>query len=190
MENSKEDDRGYTQKLMILKVIQKILCEILIGGKTLLTVICFLKSLISGQMFKMILHILKGTSQEMCYINGNGEIKLFTVSANIKEFLGIVEIDNKKCHICSKFKTKFELVTDKLIMSLDGLHIFNLPRQIYQSKLTILANDTVVLDVIFQNYFQESLLEDFICENCSSGRSESTKLTFTISRYLKEPLQF
>ena len=31
------------------------------------------------------------------------------------------------------------------------------------------------------------MLEDVICENCSSGGSESIKLTFTVSRYLKEP---
>ena len=54
-------------------------------------------------------------------------------------------------------------------------------------KCTILENDTAVLDIIFQNYFQESLLEDVICENCSSGSSESIKSTFTVSRYLKEP---
>ena len=57
----------------------------------------------------------------------------------------------------------------------------------YHPKCTILANDTVVLDVIFQNYFQESLLENVICENCSSGSSESIKPTFIVSRHLKEP---
>ena len=75
-------------------------------------------------------------------------------------------------------------------MSLDGLHTSNLPRQIDHPKFTILANDTVVLDVIFQNYFQESLLEDVICENCSSGSSESIKPTLTVSIYLKEPPSF
>ena len=49
-----------------------------------------------------------------------------------------------------------------------------------------MENDTVVLDVIFQNYFQESLLEDVTCENCSLGSSESIKSTFTVLRYLKE----
>ena len=33
--------------------------------------------------------------QEICYINGNGERKLGTVSIYIKEFLSIVEIENK-----------------------------------------------------------------------------------------------
>ena len=70
-------------------------------------------------------------------------------------------------------------------MSLDGLHTFNPPRQIDQPKCTILANETVVLDVIFQNNFQESLLEDVICDFFSSGSSESIKSTFTVSRYLK-----
>ena len=64
-------------------------------------------------------------SQMICYINGNGERKLFIVSSYIKEFLSIVEIVNKKCHRCSKLNTPDELVADKLIMSLDGLHTSN-----------------------------------------------------------------
>ena len=78
--------------------------------------------------------------------------------------MSIVEIENKKYHRCSKSKTTVELVTDKLIMNLDGLHASNFHRQIDHTKCTILENDTVVLDVIFQNYFQESLLEDVTCE--------------------------
>ena len=62
-------------------------------------------------------------------------------------------------------------------MSLDGLHTSNSPRQIDHPKCTILENYTVVLDVIFQNYFQESLLEGVICEIVSSGSSESIKST-------------
>ena len=104
--------------------------------------------------------------------------------------MSIVEIENKECRRCSKLDTPVELVTDKLIMSLDGLLTSNLPREIDHKKCTILANDTVVLDVIFHNYFQESLLEDDICEKISSGSSESIKSTFTVSRYLKEPLSF
>ena len=78
--------------------------------------------------------------------------------------MSIVEIENKKYQIFSKLKTSVELASDKLIMSLDALHTFNPPRQIYHPECTILTNDTVVLDVIFLNYFQESLLEDVICE--------------------------
>ena len=78
--------------------------------------------------------------------------------------MSTVEIENKKCHICSKLKTPAELVTDKLIMYLDGLHNSNSSRKIDHPRFTILANDTVVLDVIFQKYFHESLLEDIICE--------------------------
>ena len=44
-------------------------CEILIGGRTLLTVICFSKSLIPGQMFKIILQSLKGHFTKWCQIN-------------------------------------------------------------------------------------------------------------------------
>ena len=74
-------------------------------------------------------------SQSICYIDRNGEIKLCTVSEYIKEFFRIVEIENKKCHRCCKLMTSVELVTDKLIISLDGLHNFNLPSQIDQYKM-------------------------------------------------------
>ena len=71
-------------------------------------------------------------------------------------------------------------------MSLEGLPTSNSPRQIDNPKCTILTKDTVVLDVILQKYFKDSFLEDVICENCSSGGSESIKSTFTLSRYLKK----
>ena len=77
-----------------------------------------------------------------------------------------------------------------MIMSLERLPTSNSPRKIDHPKCTILANDTVVFDFIFHNYFQESLLEDVICENCSSGSSVSIKSTFTVSIYLKEPPSF
>ena len=92
-------------------------------------------------------------SQEICYINGNGKIKLFTVYAYIKELSSIVGIDNKRYNICYKLKTPVELVTDKLSMYLDGLHTFNPRRQIDYPKCTILEKDTVVLDVIFHTDF-------------------------------------
>ena len=72
-------------------------------------------------------------------------------------------------------------------MSLDGLQTSNLPRKMDHTKCAILANDPIVLDFIFHNYFQEQFLEDVICEMFSSGSSESIKSTFTVSRYLKEP---
>ena len=73
----------------------------------------------------------------------------------------------------SNQKTPIQLVADKLFMSFDGLHTHNSPRKIDHPKCTILAKDTIVLDIIFQNYSQEYLFEDIICENCSSGISES-----------------
>ena len=100
---------------------------------------------------------------------------LCTVSAHKKEFLSIVEIENKTFDRCYKLKTSVESVTNKLFVPLVGLHTSNSPRQIDHPKCTILANDTVVLDVISQNWFQESLLEDVICEIFSSGVSESIK---------------
>ena len=69
-------------------------------------------------------------------------------------------------------------------MYLDGLHYSNLPRHNDHPKCTILENDTIFMDIIFNNYFQESFLEDVICENYSSGRSKSIKSTFTVSIYL------
>ena len=66
--------------------------------------------------------------QERCYINGNSERSICTVSAYIKELLSVVEIENKKCQICSKLKIPVELVTDEPIMSLDELHTSNSPR--------------------------------------------------------------
>ena len=70
-------------------------------------------------------------------------------------------------------------------MSLDGLHTSNLPRRTDHPKSKILAKDTVFLDFTFHNYFQESLLEDIICENGSSGGSDSIISTSTVSIYLK-----
>ena len=84
-------------------------------------------------------------------------------------------------------KTQVELVIDKLIMSLNGLHTSNSPRQIDHPKCTILENEIVVLDVKIKNYFKDSLLEDVICENFPSGSSESIISTFTVPRYFKEP---
>ena len=104
--------------------------------------------------------------------------------------MSIVEIENKKCQICSWLKTTVEVVSDKLTMFLEGLPTSNESRQIYHTKYTSIKKGTVVLDQIFQNYFNDSLLHDVICENCSSLGSDSIKSTFTVSRNIKEPLQF
>ena len=42
------------------------------------------------------------------------------------------------------------------------------------------------MDEIFQNCFNDSLLHDVICDNCSSLGSRSIKSTFTVSRHVKE----
>ena len=72
-------------------------------------------------------------------------------------------------------------------MFLEGLPTSNFSRQIDHPKYTSLKKGTVVLDQILQNYFNDSLLHDVICENCSSHSSESIKSTFTVSRHIKEP---
>ena len=99
----------------------------------------------------------------------------------------MVEIENTKCQKCSKLKTTVEVISDKLIMFVDGLPTSNLSRQIDHTKYTSLTKGTVVLDEMLQNYFNDSLLHDVICENCSSHGSESIKSTFTVSRHIEEP---
>ena len=76
---------------------------------------------------------------------------------------------------------------DKLIMDLEGFPTSNSPRQIDNPKCTILTKDTVVLDVVVQNYFKDSFLDNIICENCSSGGYESTKSPLPVSINLKKP---
>ena len=127
------------------------------------------------------------SNHEICHIDLNGEKTICTVSTYIKEFLSIVEIENKKCQRCSKLKTSVEVITDKLIMFIEGLPTSNSSRQIDHPKYTSLKKGTVVLDDMLLNYFKDSLLHHVICENCSSNGSGSIKLTFTVSRYMKEP---
>ena len=93
----------------------------------LLAVIFFAKSLISGQMFKMILQSFKGCFTKWCQRNPLWAKIYVTLMGMAKEnyFLSIVEIENKKCGGWSKLKTPVELVTNKLIITLDGLHTSN-----------------------------------------------------------------
>ena len=60
-------------------------------------------------------------------------------------------------------------------MILEGLPTSNLPRQIDHPKCTTLTKETFVLDVMLQNYFKDSSLDNVTCENCSSCGSESIK---------------
>ena len=113
-----------------------------------------------------------------------GMVKVNYAPCLLTFILSIIEIKNKKCQICSKGKTPIELFYDKCIMSLDGLHTSDSPRQIDHPKCTISARDTIVLDENVNNYFKESLFENFICEYCSSGSSDSIKKTFTLCRNL------
>ena len=72
-------------------------------------------------------------------------------------------------------KTPVQVNSDKLIMFLEGLPTSNSSRQIDHPKYISLTKGTVVLDEMLQNYFNDSLLHDVICENCSSDGSESIK---------------
>ena len=103
-------------------------------------------------------------NQEICHINLNGERSMCTMSTYIKEFLSIVEIENKICQRCSKLKIPVELISDKLIMTLEGLSTSNSPRTVYHPRCTILTKYAVVLDFILQKYFNDSFLDDLICE--------------------------
>ena len=67
--NSEDDYRGYIQRIIIMQVIQLIFCEMLIGGRKIVNSDIILKSLISGQMFKMILRSLKGYLTKWCQRN-------------------------------------------------------------------------------------------------------------------------
>ena len=109
------------------------------------------------------------------------------MSTYIKDFLNILEIENKKCQKCSKSKTPVEVVSDELIIFLEELPTSNLSRQIDHPKYTSIKKGTFVLDQILQNYFNDSLLHNVICEKISSHVSESIQSTFTVSRYIKEP---
>ena len=40
-------------------------------------------------------------------------------------FIIIIEIEGEMCEVCKKYNTLIKLVTDKLIMSLDGLNSYN-----------------------------------------------------------------
>ena len=83
-------------------------------------------------------------------------------------------------------KPPVEVVCDKLIMVLEGIPTSNGYRPIHHTKYTAIKKGTVVLDEIFQKYFNDSLLHDVLCDNCSSLGSKSIKLTFTVSRLIKE----
>ena len=59
-------------------------------------------------------------------------------------------------------KPPAEVISDKMIMILEGLPTSNLSRQIDHPKCTTLTKDTVVLDVMLQNHFKDSFLDDVI----------------------------
>ena len=72
-------------------------------------------------------------------------------------------------------------------MVLEGIPTNIEYRPIHHPKFTAIKKGTVVLDEIFQKYFDDSLLHDVLCDNCSSLGSKSIKSTFTVSRHIKEP---
>ena len=69
-------------------------------------------------------------------------------------------------------KPSFEVISDKLIMFLEVLLTSHLRRQIDHPKCNTITKDTVVLDLMLQNYFNDLFLDDVICKNGSSGGYE------------------
>ena len=73
-------------------------------------------------------------------------------------------------------------------MVLEGIPTKIEYRPIHHPQFTAIKKGTVVLDEIFQKYFNDSLLHDVLCDNCSSLGSKPIRTTFTVSRHIKEPL--
>ena len=95
MDNSEGDYRSYIQKIMILQFIQQIFCELLIGGRKIVNVDMFFgvtnirtNFQNNSSEFEWLLHKMVSKkhfmSQEICYINVNGERNLCTVSSYTK----------------------------------------------------------------------------------------------------------
>ena len=89
------------------------------------------------------------SNQEICHINLNGKKRVCTVSTYIKEYLSIVEIENKKCQICCRLKTPYEALSDKLTMFLEGLLISNKSRHIDHKKYTSTKKGTLLFWIRF-----------------------------------------
>ena len=98
----------------------------------------------------------------------------------------MIEIENKKCHICYNINTPIKLVPDKLIMSPYGLNIPNSPRKIDNPNYTSFSKKSIKLDNIFQSDFKKTLIEDVICEHCSLFSLEIKEAKFTVWGNLEE----
>ena len=107
LNDSEDEFISHFQKIMILRVIQQIFCEILIGGRTIIYNDSFFESTNimknvqnDSSRFEGSLHEMVSKkpfmNQEISYMNGNGEMKLSTLYAYTKEFLSIIEIEKKK----------------------------------------------------------------------------------------------
>ena len=103
LDDSEYKFRSNYQKVLILKIIQHIFCEILIGGRNNVYTDSFFKvtnirknvqnysSEFDGLIHKMVSKE-PFINQEIIYINGKDELELYTVSDYIKYFLSIREI--------------------------------------------------------------------------------------------------
>ena len=116
IDNSIDDYNVHIQKIMILQVIQHIFCEMLIGGRKIVNnddifLITDIRKNVQedSSEFEALIHEMISlelfSNQEICHIGLNGEKIICTMSTYIKEYLSIVEIENKKCQKFSRSKT-------------------------------------------------------------------------------------
>ena len=68
-------------------------------------------------------------NQEISYNNGNGEMKISTVSAYIKYFIIIIQVEREMCQMCYIWKISIELVSYKRVMSIEWLNSSNSQRK-------------------------------------------------------------
>ena len=108
IDNSIDDYNGHIKKVMIPQVIQQIFCEMLIGGRKIVNsddifLITNIRTNVQedSSEFEAPIHEMISikifSNQEICHIDFNVEKRICTVSTYIKEYLSIVEIENKKC---------------------------------------------------------------------------------------------
>ena len=101
MDDSEDDYRSYFQKTVILRVVQQIFREILIGGRKIAYTDSFFEATNTrinvqndSSEFEGLLHKIMSKkpviNQEISYINVDGEMKFSTVSNYMKYFLSII----------------------------------------------------------------------------------------------------
>ena len=138
--NSTDDYNGNLQKIIILQVIKFFLWNVKWRKKNCEQWCVFSVTNIrtnfqnDSSEFEGLIHEIVShksfSNQEICHINLNDEKSICTVSTYIKKYLSIVEIENTFFQRCSNMKPPAEVISDKLIMIIEGLPTSDSPRQI------------------------------------------------------------